>query len=98
MKLANFLNIGGAYDVIKMATLHRTSGDVVLRQKDASTGPHCNTKENLLFTTSILVLRCNLYVFSFFIKYFRILDHLNNDTIHTKPIFTKNVGNKQYCL
>ena len=52
MKLANFLNIDDAYDVIKMATLHRTSCDVVWRHKDASTGPHCIKKENLLFTTS----------------------------------------------
>ena len=73
MKLANFLNIGDAYDVIKMATLHRTSCDVVWRHKDASTGPHCNTEENLLFLRRfILVLKCNLYVLSFFIKYFRM--------------------------
>ena len=51
MKLANFLNIDDAYDVIKMTTLHRTSCDVVWRHKDVSTGPHCNTEENLLFTT-----------------------------------------------
>ena len=45
------MNIDDAYDVIKMATLHRTSCDVVWRHKDASTGPHCNTGENLLFST-----------------------------------------------
>ena len=51
MKLANFLNIDDAYDVIKMAMLHRMSCDIVWRHKDVSTGPHCNTEENLLFTT-----------------------------------------------
>ena len=51
MKLANFLNIDDAYDVIKMATLHRTSCDVVWLHKSVSTGPHCNTEENLRFTT-----------------------------------------------
>ena len=51
MKLATFLNIDDAHDVIKMATLHRTSCDVVWRHKDVSTGPHCNTEENLFFTT-----------------------------------------------
>ena len=34
-----------------MATLQRTSYDVVWRHKDVSTGPHSNTEENLLFTT-----------------------------------------------
>ena len=54
IKLENFLNIDDAYDVIKMATLHRTSCEVVWHHKDASTGPtvpRCNTGENLLFTT-----------------------------------------------
>ena len=45
------MNNDDAYDVIKMATLHRASCDVVWRHKNASTGPHCNTGENLLFTT-----------------------------------------------
>ena len=48
MKLVNFLNIDGAYDVIKTA---KNTYDVVWRHKDVSTGPHCNTEENLLFTT-----------------------------------------------
>ena len=34
-----------------MATLHRTLCDVVWRHKDVSTGPHCITRENLLYTT-----------------------------------------------
>ena len=49
--MENFLNIDDTYDVIKMVMLHRTSCDVVWHHKDASTGPHCNTGENLLFTT-----------------------------------------------
>ena len=72
MKLANFLNIDDDNDIIKMGTLNRTSCDVVWRNKDVSTGPHCNTEENLLFMTILSVLRCNLYVFLFCIKYFRI--------------------------
>ena len=51
IKLENFLNIDDAYYVIKMATFNRTSCDVVWRHKDAVTGPHFNTEENLLFTT-----------------------------------------------
>ena len=38
-----FLNYHNAYDVIKMATLHRTLCDVVWRHKDVCTDPHCIT-------------------------------------------------------
>ena len=49
-----FLNYHNAYDVIKMATLHRTLCDVVWRHKDVSTDPHCITRENLLYTTILI--------------------------------------------
>ena len=49
-----FLNYCKAYDVIKMATLHRTLCDVVWRHKDVSTDPHCITRENWLYTTILI--------------------------------------------
>ena len=51
------MNNVDAYDVIKVATLHRTSCDVVWRHKDVSTVPHCNTEENLLYTTLMQSVR-----------------------------------------
>ena len=70
MNLVNFLNIGDAYDVIKMATLHRTSCDVIWRHKDRSTGPQCNTQGNLFFTTIyisfVMQSVCSLVLYQIF--------------------------------
>ena len=64
------MNIDDGYDVIKMATLHRTSCDVVWRHKDASTDPYCNTGKNLLFTTIYISFEmqsvCFLVMYQFF--------------------------------
>ena len=90
MKLANFLNIDDAYDIIKIATLHRTSCDVVWRHKDASTGPHCYTEENLLFTTIYISFEMQSVCF---LVLYQIFPYIGSPgrryTIHTKLIFTQ---------
>ena len=50
------MNYHNAYDVIKMAMLHRTLCDVVWRHKDVSIDPLCITRENLLYTTILISL------------------------------------------
>ena len=75
MKLVTFLNIDDAYDVIKMATIHRASYDVVWRHKDVSTGPHFNTEENLLFTTTYISFEMQ---FEYFFVLYQIFPYIGS--------------------